>query len=328
MDWSLPPSVNDKVDLGSKWQPFPIETFMPKNKDKLLVTSVRCEKAENQLMKILSSNLAKNLIKVRKDFLEMISKVAGQSISTLPVASLLYDTLAIETYDNNFWWSNVWTMEQQLQILDQLKIISDFDFELRWSSKLLQKLRSGILIEQIYENIKGFIDGTSNNRFYEYSAYDSTVAPLLHLIGSFNNKRIMFGSSVIFELHQKNNDYFIKIYYLNSTYTEQPHLLNIGICGGQSSCPYDRFYKSIEEFFILDFEKECGNNNSPSNNNENVQDNYSSSSITINIKNEKSWFKLVFYISFYVILLSSIFYFLILSIKNRTAQKRALYVKL
>ena len=91
----------------------------------------------------------------------------GFFVTILPNAGLMYDTLSIEAYDNDYWWSNVWTKEQ-LEILNQLKLIGDFDFELQWSSKSMQKLRSGILTRKIFKNIKHYINDESNYRFYQY----------------------------------------------------------------------------------------------------------------------------------------------------------------
>ena len=90
---------------------------------------------------------------------------------------------------------------------------------------------------------------------------------MLHLLGSFNNKTIPFGSTIIFELHQQRNDNFFRIYYLNDTYTGDPQLLKIGICNGQTQCSYDEFHKSVKEFFVNDFDVECDNKKDcPSNN--------------------------------------------------------------
>ena len=186
----------------------------------------------------------------QKEFLSEISKAADKNLDILLDVGELYQTLIIESRDFDYWWTNVWTKEQQTKIMEQLKLIADFTFEILWSSKTIQKLRSGILIEEIYKNMKNYIKRTSNNKLYEYSAHDTTVAPMLHLLGSFNNKIVPFGSTIIFELHQQSNDYFVKIYYLNETYTGHPHLLKIGICNGQTQCSYDDFHKSVKEFFV------------------------------------------------------------------------------
>lgn len=72
--------------------------------------------------------------------------------------------------------------------MKHLKVIADFHYEIAWSNEIIQKLRSGILIEKIYKNIKNYIEGTSNIKFYQYSAHDDTLSPMLNLLGSFNNK--------------------------------------------------------------------------------------------------------------------------------------------
>ena len=259
-DWSSANPSYDKVPLGSEWQPFPIETFMPKDSDTMLVTDVDCHKADKEYDEIQDSNRVTKFLKERKEFLQEISKVADKNINHLGEADSLYQTMIIESRDFDYWWTKYWTREQQTKIMEQLKVIGDFEYETGWASKKIQKLRSGILVEEIYKNMKHYIEGTSNNRFYQYSAHDTTVAPMLHLLGSFNNKRVPFGSAVVFELHQNNqNNYFVKIYYINETYAGNPHLLKIGICSGQTQCSYDDFHKSVKEFFVQDFDDECDN---------------------------------------------------------------------
>ena len=234
----------------------------------MLVPDVDCRNADKEYDKIKNSEKVTKFLDEQKEFLEEISKAAGENISKLGDADSLYQALTIESRDFDYWWSHLWTKEEQTKIMEQLKAIADFDYETQWSSKIIQKLRSGILIEEIYKNIKHFIDGTSNNRFYHYSAHDITVAPMLHLLGSFNNKVVPFGSTIIFELHQQNDgqkNHFVKIYYLNETYVGNPHLLKIGICNGQTQCSYDEFHNNIQEFFVKEFDDECDNKsqNSP-----------------------------------------------------------------
>lgn len=195
----------------------------------------------------------------RKELLMELSKAVDRTINNIDEIILLWQSLEFESYELNYWWTHVWTKEQQIKIVNQLDEIGDFLYEILWESETIRKLRSGILIEQIYQNMKQRINGTSNNKFYHYSAHDTTIAPLLHLLGSFNHETIPFGTTVIFELHQKENDCFVKIDYLNDTYSDNPNLLNIGICDGQTECPFNKFYQGIKKFFVNDFDVECGN---------------------------------------------------------------------
>ena len=228
----------------------------------MLVPDVDCRNADKEYDKIKNSEKFTKFLDEHKEFLKEISKAASENISKLRDADLLYQALIIESQEFDYWWSHIWTKEEQTKIMEQLKVIADFGYETQWQSKIIQKLRSGILIEEIYKNIKHFIDGTSNNRFYHYSAHDITLASMLNLLGCFNNKVVPFGSTIIFELHLQNDgqkNYFVKIYYLNETYAGNPHLLKLGICNGQTQCSYDEFHKSIQEFFVKDFDDECDN---------------------------------------------------------------------
>ena len=82
---------------------------------------------------------------------------------------------------------------------------------------------------------------------------------------------------MVFELHKKINFYFIKIYYLNETYSGHPHLLKIGICNEEAECSYDKFHEKVKKYYFEDFDVECDNqeNNTPNS----TSSNYDKSSL-------------------------------------------------
>ena len=233
---------------------------MPENRDSLIVVEVNCKTVNEEHHKLQNSQKIKEFLLPRSQFLQNISKIVGQKIETLDEVDVFYDALLVEADQHDYWWP-IWSKKEQREIMEQLKVMADFNYETNWSIPIIQKLRSGLLIEEIYKNIKNYIDGNSQIRFYHYSAHDTTVASMLSLLGSFDNKLIPYGSTIIFELH-KTDDYFVKIYYLNDTYKELPNLLKIGICDLQEQCPLNKFQQRIKTFYVRNYDEECRNDSS------------------------------------------------------------------
>ena len=96
--------------------------------------------------------------------MQNISKIVGQKIETLDEVDVFYDALLVEADQHDYWWP-IWSKKEQKEIMEQLKVMADFNYETNWSIPIIQKLRSGLLIEEIYKNIKNYIDGNSQIRF-------------------------------------------------------------------------------------------------------------------------------------------------------------------
>ncbi|RWS00787.1 prostatic acid phosphatase-like protein [Dinothrombium tinctorium] len=115
----------------------------------------------------------------------------------------------------------------------QLKTLAGYSFYFTASTNVLQKLRAGMLIDEILTKFQSFNSNgakklNDNKKLNIYSTHDTKTTALLSALGIFNNLPPNFGSTVIFELYSTQNDEnFVKIFYLYDTESEQPELLNL-----------------------------------------------------------------------------------------------------
>ena len=73
-DWSSANPLYDKIPLGNRWQPFPIETFMPLYQDKLLFAYVDGRKVVEQFVEIFYSEKWLNFWKNKNNFWQKFQK--------------------------------------------------------------------------------------------------------------------------------------------------------------------------------------------------------------------------------------------------------------
>ena len=76
-------------------------------------------------------------------------------------------------------------------------------------------------------------------KIYMYSAHDTTVAPILHTLGVFNNIAPPYASMVMVELHDLgSNSLHVKVLYHNDS-SVPPYVMTIPGC--QELCPLNKF---------------------------------------------------------------------------------------
>ena len=76
-------------------------------------------------------------------------------------------------------------------------------------SKILQDMESRVAAQ--------FNTSGQGPSFYMYSAHDTTVATNLETVGVYNHISPPYAACVIYEMHQINDDFFVKVkgyYYL------------------------------------------------------------------------------------------------------------------
>jgi hypothetical protein len=253
-DWQW--NNGSDAELGLYWQPFPIETFMPKTDDHMLVTNKKCPNVDKEVQNIMNSNEVKHFLETHaKNNMSSIEKLFNGTIRTLNRGAQLWDTMNIEL-DRNYIWNNL-NFETQKEYVLILKEFCRLLFVNDWKTDLIKKVRVGSLIETLLTNMQIIVNKTktdNNYKLFLYSTHDSIVAPLLKAFEVYNNLIPTFGSAVIFELHEnknKTNDYFVRIYYFNETLTREPFNMI-------TKSFVELFDKSKEKWFIKDFNELCG----------------------------------------------------------------------
>ncbi|CAG2161546.1 unnamed protein product [Oppiella nova] len=235
-------------DLGHQWQPFPIQTE-PRDVDGMLNSGSKCLAAEQELTRIHNSPEYLQYVDQSKDILNYVSSNTGLNITDLNGAEEVFDTLLIEK-ENGYplprWASDATTYEKLSQI-------SDMTFYFDFSTQLVQRLRTGLLLKDIIKHM----NETVNRK------HDTQLALLLNALNVFDRKSPPFGSTIMIELRQSNGKPMIEMFYLNNTESEEPIALTLPNCMNATiECHFQQFVQSVNHLIPGDWNQECHNNDS------------------------------------------------------------------
>ncbi|CAO3620405.1 unnamed protein product [Cunninghamella echinulata] len=144
-------------------------------------------------------------------------------------------------------------------------------------SSEFRRLGLGRLMGDIRDRMVRRVDGTDkhiNEQDYKlavYSGHDTTIAPLLIILGSYDNRWPPFGSSIIFELYKSKNrkgwfskkeDHYVRVRF-NNKVLQLPGCAEKGkhhSNGDQSFCTLEAFKKIVEDQVPIDWTAECNIN--------------------------------------------------------------------
>uniref|UniRef100_A0A8D9EI40 Venom acid phosphatase Acph-1 n=1 Tax=Cacopsylla melanoneura TaxID=428564 RepID=A0A8D9EI40_9HEMI len=79
-----------------------------------------------------------------------------------------------------------------------------------------------------------------------FSGHDTTVSIILHTLGYDKVVKPDFGSSIIFELHCINNQYYVKVFFKPSGFSNQMIPVQFPSCHLPTMCSLDEF-KAVHE---------------------------------------------------------------------------------
>jgi len=77
----------------------------------------------------------------------------------------------------------------------------------------MARLASGVLPVEVVNKLRSVVQGTSELRFSLFSAHDNTIMALLAHLGFRNWEIPQFAAYVAFELHQKDDEWYVQMYY-------------------------------------------------------------------------------------------------------------------
>ncbi|RWS09887.1 lysosomal acid phosphatase-like protein 3 [Dinothrombium tinctorium] len=237
---------------------FPIKTI-PLMEDILLTMKPHCPVANVEFEKVKRSSELINFSEKYEHLFKFLSEKYHANISDIFKARNVYMNLVIERsvgykLPN---WINSSTMEQ-------LKTLAGYSFYFPVSTQILQKLRAGVLIDEILSRFQLFDSkseekGKDNKKIFIYSTHDTKLAALLTTLGVFNKLTPPFGSTVIFELHSsEKNGNLVKAFYLNETETEKPEILYFPACNYKQFCSLSMLRLNLNNKIPKDWKKECG----------------------------------------------------------------------
>ncbi|CAG2176228.1 unnamed protein product, partial [Oppiella nova] len=151
------------ASLGLVWQPFPIETYMPKDQDLVLNSGKDCKIVDQELDKIFNRSDVKEFVKRNQELYKNMSHIVGKTIDFIDKASGVHGVLDIEMSYNHY-WTHVWTKAQEEQIVKQLYESHIEAYRLRGDSPIIQRLRAGGLVKEINKNFERVLNNTNTKK--------------------------------------------------------------------------------------------------------------------------------------------------------------------
>ncbi|RWS08548.1 Testicular acid phosphatase-like protein [Dinothrombium tinctorium] len=150
-------------------------------------------------------------------------------------------------------------------IMQQLDGVAAHAFYFPFSTRKLQQLRAGPLLQEVIEVLSSSEEvreerkWNSEKRLFIYSTHDTMLAALLTALEVYNMKAPPFGATIIFELYKTDNGKrFITALYLNETESENPIVLRLPACNRKESCSFETFISNTKYLIPKNWRHKCG----------------------------------------------------------------------
>ncbi|KAK7580589.1 hypothetical protein V9T40_001218 [Parthenolecanium corni] len=251
----FPPRQEDMWNkLNFTWQPIPVHT-VPVEEDYYIHQETPCNRYDVEVSIVNSSPDLLAYYQEHEGVLQYVGKYSGFTMTSDDVfesfwhIDQVHDALLVESL-NNFTLPQ-WTHKV---FPHPLRELSAFSFFLPTYTHEMRRLKAGPFLGRVLEDMRKKIDGNFNQTLHIYSGHDSTIANVLSALGQYNFQLPPYSSSVLFELREKDDNYFITILYRNSS-TQAPYLLNFTECGGV--CTVDQFINLTANLIPSDYVAEC-----------------------------------------------------------------------
>ncbi|KAK3789399.1 hypothetical protein RRG08_005547 [Elysia crispata] len=232
-------SYPDLSEVLNHWQPVPIQT-VPSAEDKLLHPADTCDYVHLLKDGILAMDVSSDHIINDKNLMYKLSHSTGMEINVNSLHDLA-DTLFCQL-EHNMSQPDWMTKDIQEKLLK-------YGLHRPHTGPTDVKYLSGTLLDTVIENMKSKAGNISDFRkMYLYSAHDSTVAPLMSILGVDNFLQVPYSAAFIIELHLIHSQYFVKLLYRNFT-GHPPHTLIAERCE-LKLCPL-KVFDGMHRTFIL-----------------------------------------------------------------------------
>ncbi|RWS22134.1 Prostatic acid phosphatase precursor-like protein, partial [Leptotrombidium deliense] len=227
---------------------------LPTANDSMLYPAFHCLAFNEETLRVV--NLTENVqwYENYKPLISFLMNQCGACATNLDTVYYLIDNI-ISSKTHNLplpTWIND-TISQQFED------IANHFFQFFCSTKLQQRLSAGVFFNEILKQMNLIQNNENFQAVKLYSTHDFLIIATLSALGVINPAAPPFGSTIIFEFWSNYaTENFVRLYYLNDTYSQNPQLLNIESCGGEEYCPFEKFSGHIAQFVPDDWVKECG----------------------------------------------------------------------
>lgn len=225
----------------------------------MLVEGVNCPTLNKELQSVLDRPEAKSFLTSYSSTINEISSQLGIPINDLGSILGLYDVWSIEksvNYSLPSWLTD--------PMMSDLESMVDLYSTIQNDSPIIHRLRAGNFFKNLKQYLIDSIYQQSTDqlpKLLTYSTHDTMLGSFMSALKIFNGRRVPYGASLLIELlanpvNQKEN--YITIKYWNETYVNTQHQLSLPFCSSGQLCPLDQFLNYIEQFIPINWESECG----------------------------------------------------------------------
>ncbi|XP_053597171.1 venom acid phosphatase Acph-1-like [Microplitis demolitor] len=132
---------------------------------------------------------------------------------------------------------------------------ASIEYKLQSYTTRMKRLLGGVWIKKFLDTAYDFKHETNTNRkAYFYFSHETQIVGILNTLGVYKPHVPSYLSSVIFELHEIDNTFYVKVIYKNEN-----KFTDLVIPGCQKSlCELGTFKKVLENVIPDDFETDCG----------------------------------------------------------------------
>lgn len=229
---------NDMDKLSHLWQPASIQS-LPPHLDGLLAESATCGALDEEYdQMIVSTELVKQLNEEFKAEAEVLDKSIGYKIDRYYKWSWVSSLVSIErSYFPEKMKPDI------LEIYDRLQKAGESAYTAYVHTFRSRQLRAGLLLNDMINNMKSARDNlkvsnqslgnrlSGSKKLVHYTGHDLSLIVLLSIFGKWINQPKVpdFASNIAIELHEINNEWFVRIFYMQSV-PEKPIELYLSGC--------------------------------------------------------------------------------------------------
>ncbi|XP_057337523.1 uncharacterized protein LOC130675706 [Microplitis mediator] len=236
------------------WQPI-LTSYVPEIDDSLLKADL-CPQYKEEYERVIKLPEFKRELEKFRPLMKNLTAVTGKEISTSNDLFLLYNGLtALKSMNRQLpKWS------EEIFPYGALLDGANLEFKSLFYNDNLKRLRSGMVLKNFTDTMSEIVNGKLRNhqKMNIFSAHDANVASLLAVLSDLDPHVPKFASSVMVELIQKNNNYFVKVRHFLGI---PPTVIDLQIPGCDSWCPFNDFMKLMKNYLPSDEETKCEKNN-------------------------------------------------------------------
>ena len=246
-----PPVGEQRWNHHLNWQPVPV---WPQPSHNNMYGAVFC-KSYKQLSSAIQATDPdiKRYIEKNKDVYKYLSYYTGNNITQDNVFKLRQILFAERDIGLELpeWTKSVFPNGK----LDELAVS---DIRIRTRTTKLKQLSGGMWIKVLLENVDNYLNKKDTKKAFMYGGHELNIAFILAALDNFDNQIPHYCSTIIFELHEDNNEYYVQLIHKDK---DDVRTLKIPGCDDKM-CLLDTFRKVVEPIIPEDVVALCGNGDS------------------------------------------------------------------